>query len=75
MSEVEISLAVTGLIIYHNGFLLALSRARLDSNRNQIKNKPINSGRYKADFCSFHLEISNCDATRALFELESHRSY
>ena len=28
-----------------------------------------------SDFCSFHLEISKCDATRALSELESHHSY
>ena len=25
----------------------------------------------RPDFCSFHLEISNCDATRALFKLMS----
>ena len=46
--------------------------AGFGSNRTKVS--PI-VGFYMTDLCSFHLEISNCDATRALFELESHRSY
>ena len=73
--RLEPNVAVKGLNI--NPFT-----AIIDSNRNKLEpihvdlNQSLTHiGRYLTDFYSFHLDISNCDATRARIELESYHSY